>query len=80
MNTYCSTVLDSYVVSTVADGSSIIVSWTSDDPLFQQQLQSVQVMVTSICLTGIGVAQIQTFTVTPSEGNSANVTGLGIIV
>ncbi len=76
--TCVSLLLDSYAVSTVVHSDSIIVSWTSDDSFFQQQLQSVEVMVTSNCLTGTGVAQIQHFTVIPSEGNSINITGLGM--
>ena len=68
---------DSYTVKAIVNGNSIEVSWTSDDQLFQQQLQSVQVIVTSGCLTGTGVPRTRVFTVTPSEGNSVNITGLG---
>lgn len=66
------------MVNTLVDSNFIFIFWTVENrPLLHQQVQIVQVTVTSKCLTGAGVARTQFFNVIPSEGNSINITGLG---
>ena len=70
--------LDPYTASTVVDTDSIRVSWRrSNDPLVELQLQSVLVVVTSDCLTGIVPPTTQNFTITSDVGNSLDVTEIG---
>lgn len=64
-----------FVVSVYNGANNIVVTWRSRSTGFQ--FQSVQVMVTSECLTGIVVPQTQVFTVTPDVGSSVNARGLG---
>lgn len=70
---------DIYHVSINAGADWIRVSWRTSSSILQQQLRSVEVMVTSECFTGIMTPQTQTFNVMPHEGNSITVTGLGTI-
>ena len=58
--------------------SNIVVHWTSRSPTLLEQVQSIQVTVTSECPTRIVPPQTQIFTVTPDEGNSVTIMGLGI--
>ena len=70
--------IDSILVSTAVNTDFISIRWTIENPIVQQQLQSVQVTVRSGCLTGVGQARTLVFNITPDEGTSKNITGLGI--
>lgn len=68
-----------YLVSINTGANNIVVTWTTDNPILQQQLRSVRVMVTSECPTGIVSPQSQVFSLTADERNSVNARGLGNI-
>lgn len=73
--------IPSDLVISVSTGrnSDIIVRWTSRNPTILEQLQSVQVTVTSACPTGIVPPQTQVFTVTPADGSSVAIMELGTL-
>ena len=72
--------MDHFTVSTVWGNNSIFINWRISDPVLHQVLDSVLVMVSSECPTGIQPTQTQTFNVMASQGNFVNATGLGILI
>ena len=71
--------VQSGMVVTVRTGiNNIEVIWRSRSAIVQQEIRSVQVTVTSECPTGIVPSQTQVFTLTPDEGTSVNIRGLGM--
>lgn len=64
------------VISVNSGDNNIVISWRSSN---QYLWESVKITVTSECPAGIVTPQTQVFTVTPDEGNSVNVRGLGIV-
>lgn len=64
-------------VSTSGD-SNIVLSWRNSGQNFLEQVESLQVTVTSECPTGKVSALTQVFTMTPDEGNSLTIMGLGM--
>lgn len=72
--------LDVYRVTTSAGADWIRINWRTSSSILQQQLRSVEIVITSQCFTGIVATATQTFSVTPDEGNSFTVTGLSTYV
>ena len=66
------------VVTVESGDDNLHVMWRSNDENLQQQLQSVQVTVRSVCPTGVVPPQHQDFNVQRSEGESVNVRRLGV--
>ena len=69
--------LDHFSVGIVMGRNYIITNWETTDPILQQEIRSVQVMVSSECPTGIQPTQTQAFNVMASQTNSVNASGLG---
>ena len=63
---------DLMILVNASGNGNIVVNWS-----FLEQVESVQVRVTSECPTAVVPERTQVFTVTPNEGNSLNIMGLG---
>lgn len=67
---------DRFAISSETGSNYVLISWVISDPILEQELQSIQVVVIST----IDSTQTQTFNVPANQHQSVNATGLGIII